>query len=460
MTLNEYIESIKEKRIAVIGIGVSNEPLIELLLNKGCHLTACDKRSMEEMGEEGRKLEAMGAELKLGADYLEDLDQDVIFRTPGLMPFDPHLEAAKARGCLVTSEMEVFMSLCPCPIIAVTGSDGKTTTTTIISELLKAAGYNVHLGGNIGHPLLCETGEIKERDVTVLELSSFQLHSMRCCPDVAVITNLSPNHLDKHKDFQDYIDAKRAVFEQQTEAHRLVLNRDDSHSAYYASFAKAPISYFSDKGDVQNGAVCENGVIYRVVDSQRRPVMEAKEIKLPGEHNLLNYLAAFAATEGWASDQVCAQVARTFAGVEHRLEQVRVLHGVTYNHDSIGTSPTRTSAGLHALKTKPIVIAGGYDKHLPFDGLGDELCLLSKRVFLTGDTAQRIKEAILASKYYAHSQLEVTVIDDFKETVLAAAASAGEGDIVLLSPACAAFDKFKNFMERGKYFKKIVMELE
>ena len=460
MTLNEYIESIKEKRIAVIGIGVSNEPLIELLLNKGCHVTACDKRSMEEMGEEGRKLEAMGAELKLGADYLEGLDQDIIFRTPGLMPFDPHLEAAKARGCLVTSEMEVFMSLCPCPIIAVTGSDGKTTTTTIISELLKAAGYNVHLGGNIGHPLLCETGEIKERDVTVLELSSFQLHSMRCCPDVAVITNLSPNHLDKHKDFQDYIDAKRAVFEQQTEAHRLVLNRDDSHSAYYASFAKAPISYFSDKGDVQNGAVCENGVIYRVVDSQRRPVMEAKEIKLPGEHNLLNYLAAFAATEGWVSDQVCAQVARTFAGVEHRLEQVRVLHGVTYINDSIGTSPTRTSAGLHALKTKPIVIAGGYDKHLPFDGLGDELCLLSKRVFLTGDTAQRIKEAILASKYYAQSQLEVTVIDDFKETVLAAAASAGEGDIVLLSPACAAFDKFKNFMERGKYFKKIVMELE
>ena len=460
MTLNEYIESIKEKRIAVIGIGVSNEPLIELLLNKGCHVTACDKRSMEEMGEEGRKLEAMGAELKLGADYLEGLDQDIIFRTPGLMPFDPHLEAAKARGSLVTSEMEVFMSLCPCPIIAVTGSDGKTTTTTIISELLKAAGYNVHLGGNIGHPLLCETGEIREQDVTVLELSSFQLHSMRCCPDVAVITNLSPNHLDKHKDFQDYIDAKRAVFEQQTEAHRLVLNRDDSHSAYYASFAKAPISYFSDKGNVQNGAICEDGVIYRVIDGQRRPVMEAKDIRLPGEHNLLNYLAAFAATEGWVSNRVCAQVARTFAGVEHRLEQVRVLHGVTYINDSIGTSPTRTSAGLHALKTKPIVIAGGYDKHLPFDGLGDELCLLSKRVFLTGDTAQRIKEAILASKYYAQSQLEVTVIDDFKETVLAAAASAGEGDIVLLSPACAAFDKFKNFMERGKYFKKIVMELE
>lgn len=460
MTLNEYIDIIKNKRIAVIGIGVSNEPLIELLLNNGCHVTACDKRSMEEMGEEGQKLAALGAKLKLGPDYLEGLDQDIIFRTPGLMPFDPHLEAARARGSLVTSEMEVFMALCPCPIIAVTGSDGKTTTTTIISELLKAAGYRVHLGGNIGHPLLCETGEIGEKDVTVLELSSFQLHSMHCCPDVAVITNLSPNHLDKHKDFQDYIDAKRAVFEQQTAAHRLVLNRDDSHSAYYASFAKAPISYFSDRGEVQNGAMCEDGVIYRVSDGQRCPVMDACDIKLPGEHNLLNYLAAFAATQGWVSDQVCTQVAKTFAGVEHRLEQVRVLRGVTYINDSIGTSPTRTSAGLHALKTKPIVIAGGYDKHLPFDGLGDELCLLSKRVFLTGDTAQRIKEAILASKYYAQSQLKVTVMEDFRETVLAAAASAEEGDIVLLSPACAAFDKFKNFMERGKTFKKIVMELE
>lgn len=460
MTLEEYVANIKDKRIAVIGIGVSNEPLIELLLNKGCHVTACDMHSMEEMGGEGKKLEAMGAELKLGPDYLEGLDQDIIFRTPGLMPFDPHLEAARARGSLVTSEMEVFMALCPCPMIAVTGSDGKTTTTTIISELLKTAGYRVHLGGNIGHPLLCETEEIGEKDITVLELSSFQLHSMNCCPDVAVITNLSPNHLDKHRDFQDYIDAKRAVFERQTAAHRLVLNLDDSHSAYYASFAKAPISYFSDRGAVRNGAVCDNGVIYRVVDGQRRPVMEAGEIRLPGEHNLLNYLAAFAATEGRVSDRVCAQVARTFAGVEHRLEQVRVLRGVTYINDSIGTSPTRTSAGLHALRTKPIVIAGGYDKHLPFNALGDELCLLSKRVFLTGATAQRIKEAILTSQYYAQSRLEVTVIDDFKEAVLAAAASAGEGDIVLLSPACAAFDKFKNFMERGKAFKKIVMELE
>ena len=460
MTLNEYVNSIKDKRIAVIGVGVSNTPLINLLLSCGCNVTVCDKRSLSEMGMEALDLINRGAKLKLGEDYLEGLDHDIIFRTPGLMPFDPHLEAAKARGSLITSEMEVFFALCPCKTIAVTGSDGKTTTTTIISELLKAAGYRVHLGGNIGHPLLCEIPETVADDIAVLELSSFQLHSMYCKPNVAVVTNISPNHLDKHKDYQDYIDAKRAEFEHQNEDDKLILNFDDEHSAYYAHFAHAPVSYFSDKNRVDRGVICENGVILRVNGTEQQEIMVAEEIKLPGEHNLLNYLAAFAAVEGLVSNEICRQVAMTFAGVEHRLEQVRVLNGVTYINDSIGTSPTRTSAGLHALKVKPIVIAGGYDKHIPFDGLGDELCRFAKRVFLTGDTAESIHKAIVNSPYYAESGLEIQRIDDFKEAVLAASASAEPGDIVLLSPACAAFDRFKNFAERGKYFKEIVMELK
>ena len=460
MTLNEYVNSIKDKRIAVIGVGVSNTPLINLLLSCGCNVTVCDKRSLSEMGMEALDLINRGAKLKLGEDYLEGLDHDIIFRTPGLMPFDPHLEAAKARGSLITSEMEVFFALCPCKTIAVTGSDGKTTTTTIISELLKAAGYRVHLGGNIGHPLLCEIPETVADDIAVLELSSFQLHSMYCKPNVAVVTNISPNHLDKHKDYQDYIDAKRAEFEHQNEDDKLILNFDDEHSAYYAHFAHAPVSYFSDKNRVDRGVICENGVILRVNGTEQQEIMGAEEIKLPGEHNLLNYLAAFAAVEGLVSNEICRQVAMTFAGVEHRLEQVRVLNGVTYINDSIGTSPTRTSAGLHALKVKPIVIAGGYDKHIPFGGLGDELCRFAKRVFLTGDTAESIHKAIVNSPYYAESGLEIQRIDDFKEAVLAASASAEPGDIVLLSPACAAFDRFKNFAERGKYFKEIVMELK
>ena len=295
MNFEEYLSSLRGKSVAVIGIGVSNRPLIRLLLDRGIAVTARDKKSREALGALGDELEGHGCRLRLGEDYLEGLDQDIIFRTPGLMPFDPHLEAAKARGSIITSEMEVFMALCPCPIIAVTGSDGKTTTSTIISELLKASGYKVHLGGNIGHPLLCETGEIGQEDIVVLELSSFQLHSMNCCPDVAVITNLSPNHLDKHKDFQDYMDAKLSIFEKQQPCHRLVLNLDDSHSEYYALHAKSSISYFTDRGEVDNGAVCSEGLIYRISGGQRRPVMRASEIKLPGEHNLLNYLAAFAA---------------------------------------------------------------------------------------------------------------------------------------------------------------------
>jgi len=297
-------------------------------------------------------------------------------------------------------------------------------------------------------------------DIAVLELSSFQLHSMHCKPHVAVITNLTPNHLDKHKDFQDYIDAKRQIYLEQDTNDKLVLNLGDEHSSYYESFARSQVCWFSDKESVENGCFAESGEIFRVSNGVRRRVMAVDEIRLPGEHNVQNYLAAFAATDGYVPDEVCRKVAMEFAGVEHRLEQVRILGGVTYINDSIGTSPARTIAGLNAMKTKPIIICGGYDKHIPFDSLGDALCQLSKEVYLTGATAELIHRAILDSSYYAGSGLRVHRIEDFRETVLAAAKAAKPGDIVLLSPACAAFDKFKNFAERGRYFKQLVMELE
>ena len=460
MTLQEYVHSLQDKRIAVIGIGVSNTPLIDLLCKNGCDVTACDKRSREQMGAEAERLESLGAKLSLGEDYLEGLDQDIIFRTPGLMPFDKHLLAARERGSRITSEMEAFFMLCPCPVVAVTGSDGKTTTTTIISELLKAQGYHVHLGGNIGHPLLCEVPEIEEGDVAVLELSSFQLHSMECRPHTAVITNISPNHLDKHLDYQDYIDAKRSIFLGQQAEDRLVLNLDDAQSPYYASSAKSQISYFSDRNFAETGTFCRGERICRIDRGQVEEIMRRHEILLPGEHNVLNYLAAFEATRGLVDASVCRQVAMQFKGVEHRLERVRELHGVTYINDSIGSSPSRTIAGLRALKRKPILIAGGYDKHIPFNELGDELCLRAKHVFLTGDTAEKIRTAIAASKFFPESGLDVTMVEDFDEAVWQAAAAAEEGDIVLLSPACASFDHFRNFAERGDHFKKIVMELE
>ena len=459
MTLNEYVDSIKNKRIAVIGAGVSNLPLIRLLLDGGCDITVCDKRSAGEMGEDGEELLRRGAKLKLGEDYLEELDQDLIFRTPGLMPFDPHLLAAREKGSLITSEMEVFFSLCPCRTIAITGSDGKTTTSTVIAELLKIAGYTVHLGGNIGRPLLCDVPRMKSEDFAVLELSSFQLHSMTCRPNVAVVTNISPNHLDKHKDYQDYIDAKMSIFSSQTKEDRLVLNLGDGHASYYAANADSALRWFSDQHPVRNGAYCLDGVLYRAVNDEARAVIDAEEIRIPGAHNVQNYLAAFAATEGLVSDEVCRSVAKSFAGVEHRLEQVREFGGVLFINDSIASSPTRTGAGLRALKRKPLIIVGGYDKHIAFDTLGDDLCRYAKKVYISGATADKIRTAIENSSYYAGSGLPFEMIDDFRDAVLLAAGEAERGDIVLLSPACAAFDHFKNFAERGRYFKKIVMEL-
>ena len=460
MTLHQYVDSLKNKTIAVIGIGVSNTPLIELLCRNGCDVTACDKRSLSQMEGEGERLLSLGAKLKLGEDYLKDLDQDIIFRTPGLMPFDPSLEAAAERGSLLTSEMELFFSLCPCRIFAVTGSDGKTTTTTIIAELLKSAGYTVHLGGNIGHPLLTELPSIREEDIAVLELSSFQLHSMQCRPDVAVITNISPNHLDKHKDYQDYIDAKRNIFISQHPLDRLVLNFDDPQTPYFMASAASHVSFFSDRSEIPEGALAENGEVFWCFDGVRERIMSAGDIKLPGEHNLLNYLAAFTAVKGYVSAEICRQFAVNFAGVAHRLEHVRTLHGVSYINDSIGSSPSRTIAGLRAMKEKPIVIAGGYDKQIPFDSLGDALCQYAKRVILTGNTASKIHTAIRHSSLYPESGLLVQEIEDFADAVHAAAAYAVAGDIVLLSPACASFDRFKNFEERGNTFKKIVMELQ
>lgn len=460
MTLQEYIDSIKTLRIAVIGAGVSNMPLIRLLLENDCRVTVCDKRTLPEMGRSGEELESAGAELRLGADYLEGLDHDLIFRTPGLMPFDPHLVAAAEKGSLITSEMEVFFSLCPCRTIAVTGSDGKTTTTTVISELLRAAGYTVHLGGNIGRPLLCDVPKMRPEDFAVLELSSFQLHSMSCRPDVAVITNISPNHLDKHKDYQDYIDAKMSIFSSQTEKDRLVLFLDDGHSAYYAAAARSSVAYFSDRSSVENGAYCLDGVLYRVKDGEERRIMEASEIRIPGEHNVLNYLAAFSATEGLVSDRLCREVAMSFPGVEHRLEQVRELKGVLFINDSIASSPSRTAAGLRAMKRKPIIIVGGYDKHIPFDVLGDDLCRFAERVVITGATAEKIRDSIENSPLYPECGLRFDMIDGFDAAVRAAAACAREGDIVLLSPACASFDAFPNFAARGTHFKELVMELK
>ena len=446
------------KRIVVLGAGESGAGAAVLAKKQGFDVFVSDTSKVKDQYK--KLLDDHGIAWEEGHHTEEKvLSADEVIKSPGIPDSVPMIQRLIQQGTPIISEIEFAGRYTHSKMVCITGSNGKTTTTSLIYHIFKDAGYDVGLAGNIGRSLALQVAE-DPHEYYVIELSSFQLHSMKCAPDVAVITNLSPNHLDKHRDFQDYIDAKRAIFENQRPDARLILNQDDGHTEYYAGFSKAHISYFSDKHPVEDGAAALDGVIYRIHDGVSRAVMKVSDIRLPGEHNVLNYLAAFSAVEGLVNDEVCAAVARSFGGVEHRLEHVRVLRGITFINDSIGTSPTRTSAGLHAMKRKPIVIAGGYDKHIPFDGLGDELCLLSKKVFLTGDTAGKIYSAIRASRYYEGSGLEVRIIDDFKQAVKAAAEVARAGDIVLFSPACAAFDRFKNFAERGKYFKSIVMELK
>lgn len=455
-----YIESLKEKRIGVIGYGVSNRPLVKVLLDEGCDVTVCDKRAAEELGEAGAELLARGGKLRSGEDYLEQLDFDVIFRTPGLLPTAPQLRAAAERGTILTSEMEAFCALCPCRIVAITGSDGKTTTSTITAKLLEAAGYRVHLGGNIGTPLFDRLPEIRPEDFAVLELSSFQLHSMKCSPDRAIITNISPNHLDVHSDFEDYVSAKQNIYRNQKSDAVLVLNAHDPHTAAFAAEAKGEVRLFSSKGPVENGTYMQYEILCRSDHGKTEAYMESSDIRIPGVHNVENYLAALAAVGDLITKEQFVSVAKSFAGVPHRMEYLRTINGVKFYNDSIASSPTRTIAGLHALPVPPVVILGGHDKHIPFDTLGDELCLHAKAAVLCGETAERIAAAIKASKHYDPEKFPVIVIDNFRAAVQIAYGLAENGDIVTLSPACSSFDRFKNFEERGNIFRQIVMEMK
>ncbi len=459
MTLQEYIASIQDKSVAIVGIGVSNTPLIELLARSGIRVTACDRKSREALGSEAERLEALGVSLKLGDGYLKDLTQDIIFRTPGLRQDVPELLAAVDRGSVITSEMEVFFQVAPCTLIAVTGSDGKTTTTTLIAEFLKAAGKTVHVGGNIGHPLLCEAGEMAPEDYAVLELSSFQLMTMTRSPHISVITNLAPNHLDVHRDMAEYISAKENIFTHQTPEDIAVFNADNAITAEQSARAVGRMRLFSRQSEPVEGVFLRGDAIISRKNGAEREVMKTGDILIPGIHNVENYMAAISAVDGLVSDEDMRHVARTFAGVEHRIELVRTLRGARYYNDSIGTSPSRTIAGLRSFPEKVILIAGGYDKHIPFDVLGPEIVDHVKLLILCGATADKIRACVKSAPNY-QGQPEMMTIPDFKAAVETASQRAGEGDVVLLSPACAAFDQFKNFMERGKVFKQLVAELK
>ena len=374
----------------------------------------------------------------------------MVFRTPGMHPGNPAIVKLRQQGAQITSEMEVFFEVAPCFIVAVTGSDGKTTTTTLIAEMLKAEGKSVWLGGNIGTPLLPLCRQMKPEDYAVVELSSFQLMDMKRSPQRAVVTNLAPNHLDVHRDMEEYVQAKKNIFRFQNPGDLLVLNADN---AITASFTGRGETHFFSRKDRTNCVWEENGVIYR----RGEKVLASEEILIPGTHNVENYMAAIAAVDGLVCDETIRQVARNFGGVEHRIELVRVKDGVKFYNDSIASSPSRTIAGLRSFTQKVILIAGGYDKHIPYDVLGPEICAHVSKLFLCGATAGKIRSAVEQAE--GTEKPEITDCGDFENAVRTAAAAAKGGDIVLMSPASASFDQFKNFMVRGECFKRIVKEL-
>lgn len=457
MTLKNYLDNLKNKSVAVIGIGVSNVPLIRLLCSAGISVTACDKKERAALGAIADELEAMGCRFRLGENYLEGLSEDVIFRTPGLHP--RYLVDAKDKGSLITSEMEVFFDVCPCPIIAVTGSDGKTTTTTMIAGLLRDAGNTVHLGGNIGRPLLADAENIRETDFAVVELSSFQLMTMQKSPSRAVLTNVSPNHLDVHTDMDEYVRAKNVICCYQDSDDLFVTNLDNDVTRTLAYEVKGKLNFFTRHQEAVQGSGCflKDDAIWYTDGITARCVLPLKEILLPGVHNIENYMAAICAVQDLVDDDTIQKFARTFGGVEHRIELIRNRRGVRWYNDSIASSPSRTIAGLNSFKEKVVLIAGGKDKGISYEPLGSVVNDHVMLLILCGATAGVIREAVENAENYR--DLEIIDVNDYNEAVSIADSRTKQGDVVILSPASTSFDRFKNFEERGRVFKDIVNSL-
>lgn len=457
-----FFEKFKDKKIAFIGFGVSNFDSICLFLRKGLDVTVLDRTSENNLDEKASDLKDKGAKFICGDDYLSCLSNfDIVVRSPGVYFNKSELQNAIKNGVVVTSEMELFFDLCPCKIIAVTGSDGKTTTTTIIAEMLKCEGYNVYIGGNIGKALLPEIEKINNDDIVVVELSSFQLISMRKSPDVAVITNISPNHLDIHKNMDEYIGSKRNIVLHQNGFGSLILNLDNSLSNSQEVFARGFVKKFSRKEKVKNGAFFDEKTqkIYFSKNDELTEVLDASDIVIPGVHNIENYLAAISAIFELISVDSVKKVARTFKGVKHRIELIREKNGIKWYNDSIATSPTRTIAGLKCFDGNIILIAGGYDKNFNYGCLAPELLKKVKTLILMGNTAKKIELAVKNDDSYDEHNIKIFNVSNMEEAVDMAQKVATNGDIVFFSPASASFDLYKNFEQRGDHFRFVVNNL-
>lgn len=458
--LNEFNENIKGKKVAIIGLGVSNKPLIEYLYSLGAKITVFDNREQEKIDADiWDKVTKYNLKYYLGEDYLANLKGfDYIFRSPSCRPDLPEIEAEVNRGAILTSEIEMVLKLAPCKTIGITGSDGKTTTTSLIYAILKEK-YKCFLGGNIGTPLFARISEMKPEDIVVLELSSFQLMNMELSTNIAVVTNISPNHLNVHKDYQEYIDSKANIFKYQDENGILVINYDNEITKDFAKQANGKVVYFSRREKLPNGVIFDEDTVKICDNDLRRHVINKKDVKIRGLHNIENICAAIAATKDLVSPEEQRQAIMEFTGVEHRLEFVRELDGVKWYNDSIASSPNRTIAGLNSYNERIVLIAGGRDKHLDYDPIAKPIIEHVDTLIVMGETAEKIKNAVTRELENQKKTLKIIKVANVEEAVKTAREIAKPNEIVLFSPASTSFDMFKNFEERGKKFKEAVNKL-
>ncbi len=461
--LQEFNEYIKFRKVAIIGLGVSNIPLLDYFFQKKARVTVFDEREIEKIPNELiQKLNNYEFKYVFGKNCLKNLGSfnfNIILRSPSCLPTRKELEDASSNGALVTSEIELLMEMAPCKIIGVTGSDGKTTTTSLINSILQKGGYKTYLGGNIGTPLFTKLEEIKPQDILVLELSSFQLMGMEISPNIAVITNITPNHLNIHKDYEEYINAKKNIFKYQGEDDTVILNYDNEITRNCKKEAKGKVIFFSGKEKLDDGFIVDDKIIKECDDRIRKHVLDCREVILRGEHNYENIATAFAATKDLVDIDVAVEAVKEFKPVEHRLEFVREINDVKWYNDSVSSSPTRTIAGLNSFDEEIVLIAGGYDKNLDYTPIAKPIVDKVKTLILIGQTSDKIFDAVKEELEKENKELNIYMCNSLKETVELARKSAKPGQIVLFSPASASFDMFKNFADRGEQFKELVNEI-
>ena len=459
--LEEFNNYLKFKKVAIIGLGVSNLPLLDYMYEKNAKVTVFDEKEEKDIEKNIlEKLKKYKFDYFFGKNCFENLKGfDIIFRSPSFLPTRKELVEEEKRGAIITSEIEMLMKLTPATIIGVTGSDGKTTTTSLIYSILKNAGYNAYLGGNIGIPLFTKLNEMKPNDIVVLELSSFQLMGMDVSPHIGVITNITPNHLNIHKDYQEYINAKKNIFKHQNKDDYIILNYDNDITRNCAREAKSKVIFFSGKEKLENGFIVDNKIIKKCEDGIRTHILDCKDVLLRGEHNFENIATAIAATSSLVDIDKSIDTIKEFKAVEHRLEYVRTIDDVKWYNDSVSSSPTRTIAGLKSFDEDIVLIAGGYDKNLDYTPIAKPILKKVKTLILLGQTSGKIFDAVKEEEEKENKNIDIFMVNTLEEAVNLARKQAKVGEIVLFSPASASFDMFKNFADRGNKFKDLVNKL-